>query len=70
MSIIGSVTNAGTVKPSKFVTAADIGPAGFPYAQGSRPGENNANHVAVAIVLVGVVALAAGLINVKVSAGK
>lgn len=39
-------------------------------ASGSLDGEDNSWHVAGAIVAVGLVAIAAGLINVKITAGK
>lgn len=41
-----------------------------PTAQSSRPGENNSMHLATAIGLIALVAIAAGLINVKVAAGR
>ena len=39
-------------------------------AHGSRTDEDNSRHVMVAFLAVGVLALAAGLINVKVAAGR
>lgn len=39
-------------------------------ASGSRGGEDNSTHVAVAIVALAGLAIAAGLVNIKLSAGR
>lgn len=68
---MGTVTNLQTVRPQQDAgksTAANIGKPGC--AECSRPGENNSLHIAGAILLIGVLAVAAGFLNARISVGK
>ena len=70
MMRLGSVSSITTL-PDERMQAPNIGKSvRGTSAQCSREGEDNSMHVAMAIVAVGVLAVVAGLLNVKISAGK
>lgn len=62
-----ALTNRAASSLTNLLALVDSDPQ---TASGSLAGEDNSKHVAIAIVLVGVVALAAGLVNVKLAVGK
>lgn len=59
----------GTVTNLQTVTGGDMNTSGGK-ASGSRVGEDNSKHVAIAIVGLAALAIGAGLVNVKLSAGR
>lgn len=63
---MGTVTNLQTVKGNGG--GMDLTPKSAP-ASGSRTGEDNSKHVAIAIFGLAALAIGAGLVNVKLSAG-
>ena len=71
MARMGTITNLQTVRSQQDAgksTAANLGDTSK--AEGSRPGEDNSMHIAGAIILVGLLAIAAGLVNARISVGR
>jgi hypothetical protein len=60
---MGTVTNLQTVRGDV------VAPGNGQSASGSRAGEDNSKHVVGGILLLAGLAIAAGLVNVKLSAG-
>jgi hypothetical protein len=61
-------TPAPTQADNGKSAAPNIGKANC--AECSRQGEDNSMHIAIAIIAVGLLAVAAGYLNIRVSAGK
>lgn len=71
MARMGTVTNLQTVRTQQDAgksTASNLGDSSK--AETCRPGEDNSLHIAGAILLIGLLAVAAGVINARISVGK
>lgn len=60
----------GTVTNIRTIAGGEMGSPTTGTASGSRAGEDNSKHVAIAIGALAALAIGAGLVNVRIAAGR